>query len=293
MRAVFAEIVDYAGLFPPATSTMVEAVGHFRDYRNSADQWMLGRFVVTASRLPELASTIAQLPTSASVAAPWRVTAVMGTAIAEELARIEDFNGRWAAKGILVDSVECRASTPSQVSAIGAAIPSSYRRHLEVPIAGPYDDLVLAMKDACLFAKVRTGGVVPELFPAPTDLMAFLAAVTRAAVPFKATAGLHHPIRGEYRLTYAPDAPRGLMYGFVNLLLATALLVRGEPAGQAQALLVDSDARHFTRDPAGMVWSDQHFTVEELAATRASAFLGFGSCSFREPVDELQQRGLA
>ncbi len=292
MRDAFSEIVDYAGLFPPATCTMVEAVRHYHDYRRSPDRWMLGRFVVAAGRLPELARAVEELSIAPPVDDPWRLSAVMGLAIAEDLARIEGFNAAWAAKGIVVDSTECKASTPTQVGTIGASIPSTYRRHIEVPIAGPYQALVVAMKDAALLAKVRTGGVVPDLFPAPSDLTAFLVAVTQHRVPFKATAGLHHPIRGRYPLTYAVDAARDMMYGFVNVLLATAHLLRGGSSDTAQALLEDADASHFTLDDSGMAWRDDRFTLEELAATRATAFLGFGSCSFREPVDELHHEAL-
>ena len=40
--------------------------------------------------------------------------------------------------------------------------------------------------------------------------------------------GLHHPVRGEYPLTYAPDAPRGVMHGFLNVFLAAAFVWHGE-----------------------------------------------------------------
>ena len=56
-------------------------------------------------------------------------------------------------------------------------------------------------------AKVRTGGLTPEAFPAPADLARFLYRCAKARVPFKATAGLHHPIRSMQRCTYEPDSP--------------------------------------------------------------------------------------
>ena len=51
MRAAFAGIVDYAGLFPPATCSMADAISSYNTYRRSPDRWMLGRFIVAASRL--------------------------------------------------------------------------------------------------------------------------------------------------------------------------------------------------------------------------------------------------
>ena len=76
-------------------------------------------------------------------------------------------------------------------------------------------------------AKMRTGGVTAEAFPTAAQVLRFLRACTEARVPFKATAGLHHPLRAEYRLTYAPDSPRGTMFGFLNVFLTAVLLRHG------------------------------------------------------------------
>ena len=134
---------------------------------------------------------------------------------------------------------------------------------------------------------MRTGGTTADLFPAPEQLTAFLIAATGQGVRFKATAGLHHPYRGEYRLTYAPEAERGWMYGFVNLLVATALLLRSGDGETAQAILEAVGPEAFERDDAGIRALGHHFPWDELARARDRAFTSFGSCSFREPVDEL------
>ena len=52
-RALLGSVVDYAGLFPPTSATMADAVAHYAGERAGADQWMLGRFVVPAARLAE------------------------------------------------------------------------------------------------------------------------------------------------------------------------------------------------------------------------------------------------
>ena len=45
-RALLAEIIDYAGLFPPSQISMAEAVTNYAAYKNSNYKWMLGRFIV-------------------------------------------------------------------------------------------------------------------------------------------------------------------------------------------------------------------------------------------------------
>lgn len=59
VRSALRGLIDYAGLFPPAQESMDDAVRHYAAYRRAAHQWMLGRFVVPASRLDEFAAAVA------------------------------------------------------------------------------------------------------------------------------------------------------------------------------------------------------------------------------------------
>ena len=291
MRDVFSEIVDYAGLFPPAACTMAQAVRNYHGYRDSADRSMLGAFVVATARLEELSEVLES--EGLHPADPWRLSVVLGANLPVELARIETFKTTWDGRGVSVDAVECKVTSPGQVVAISHQIPASFRRHYEVPIEGPYRSLIEAIGGARAHAKVRTGGTSPESFPAPEQLTLFLLTATHCNVAFKATAGLHHPIRGDFPLTYAPNAERHVMYGFMNVLLATAELARGGDGETAQAILEDGNPGHFSRETDGIRWCASHYGIAELASVRHRFFLGFGSCSFREPVDELRSGGLA
>ena len=131
-------------------------------------------------------------------------------------------------------------------------------------------------------------GTTPEAFPATRDVARFLEACVREGVPFKATAGLHHPLRAEYRLTYEPDAPEGVMFGFLNVFLGAALLATGMPAAELPALLEENSAAALRVDDTGISWRRYCLTRDQAAAARASLALSFGSCSFREPVDDLK-----
>ncbi len=55
LRALLTGLIDYAGLFPPAKLTLDQAIRHFARYRQEGDAWMLGRFVIPAARLADLA----------------------------------------------------------------------------------------------------------------------------------------------------------------------------------------------------------------------------------------------
>jgi hypothetical protein len=138
-------------------------------------------------------------------------------------------------------------------------------------------------------AKIRTGGVTPDAFPAATDIARFLATCQRLGVTAKATAGLHHPLRGDYRLTYEPGAPRGMMFGFLNVFLAAALLRAGGTEADAAQLLADSDAANFHQSSEALGWRHHRFSASQLASTRQSLLRSYGSCSFTEPIEGLQE----
>ncbi|HET9133070.1 MAG TPA: hypothetical protein VFN90_02120 [Gemmatimonadales bacterium] len=282
MRDVFAGIVDYAGLFPPASLTMADAVARYAEYRQSPDAWMLGRFVLAGSRLAELAAS------RLDVDGVWPLSAVLGAHIPNEVAQVEAFLARESHR-FAVEAIETRVTAPGQVLVLGEQVPAKWERYFEVPNEGSYSKLVQAIGEVGAFAKIRTGGTQAAQFPEPEQLTRFLIAITAHGVRFKATAGLHHPLRGEYPLTYAPDAERAMMYGFVNLLLATAELVRSGDGEVAQAILEEATPGAIAVAEDAITWRDTRYEAAELRAVRDAHFVGFGSCSFREPVDELAQ----
>ena len=53
-KALLANLIDYAGLFPPAALSMEEAVRNYARYREGEHAWMLGRFVVPEARAHEV-----------------------------------------------------------------------------------------------------------------------------------------------------------------------------------------------------------------------------------------------
>lgn len=150
-------------------------------------------------------------------------------------------------------------------------------------------DQLDTVKTAGCYAKIRTGGVKPEAIPSPKEVAAFILACAERRLPFKATAGLHHPIRAEYALTYEPDAPRAVMHGFLNVLMAAAFAWQGEK--NIEAIIAETDASAFTFD-GGAKWRGLALTADAIKDARQNFMHSIGSCSFDEPVHELQALGL-
>ena len=296
---LLAHAIDYAGLFPPAQLDMAGAVAEYSSYLASDARWALGRFVIPAARLDELADVAAEQRGAEALgdgSDEPQVSAVLGADLAIDVSALEEYNDSYASGDARwwtgVVAVELRAATPSAIDSALGAVPATFQRFVEVPIAADPTELVRAFGPGGGFAKVRTGGVTADGFPSASDLTRFLSACVRLNVPFKATAGLHHPLRGEYRLTYAPDSASAPMYGFLNVFLAAAILRAGASERVAAEVLQEADATSIRFDRDGVVWRDHRLSSAQLADTRGVAIQSFGSCSFREPIDDLAAIGL-
>jgi hypothetical protein len=298
-RLLFEGLVDYAGLFPPAALSMPQVVRNYAHYRAGGTGWMLGRFVCTASAL-ELFSEKADplLPRDAG-AIPWRLSATGTGDVANDLAQIAAFNERhrvcFEECGAVADAYEVKAANVADVQRIAQETPAELTTYIEVPLDAQLEAMLDAIAAAGRRAKVRTGGTTATAFPATTDVVRFLRGCIARELPFKATAGLHHPITGPYRLTYEPDAPVGRMFGFLTVLLATAHLGSGGHDTEAMALLEETDAARFDVNDIHMAWRGPDgpltFSRDTLLAVRTRALISIGSCSFTEPVDESRALG--
>ena len=290
VRLLLEHGIDYAGLFPPAGLAMGAAVENYAAYRAGPHAWALGRFVVPAARLVELEAASSGLLPEQPTTSPWHLSVLLGTDPAAEVRALGELNCRHAATGtdaLVGDVVELKATTADQVDHTLTSLPKHLQVYVEIPVERDPAELLAAIARHGGRAKVRTGGVTPDAFPATADLVRFLRACTAAGVPFKATAGLHHPLRARYRLTYAPDSPRGTMFGFLNLFLTAAFLRDGLSDADAARLLEEGDPRAFSFDGGGIVWRGRWIEAGAIRAAREQAIVSFGSCSFTEPIDDL------
>jgi hypothetical protein len=289
LRTLVSGVVDYAGLFPPAALGMAEAVAGYADYLASPDAWALGRFVVPAARLNELAAEAAPLVTART--APWRLSALVGEDVATEMTRIRAFNAAHSGR-LLVDVTELRVPSLAALEPALASVNADLTVFVEVPLGEDPHEWLSAVKRAGVRAKVRTGGITAGAFPAAPQLARFIVRCAELGVPFKATAGLHHPLRGEQRLTYAADAPSATMFGFLNVFLAGAFALTGMDEDDVARLLEERDAAAIRFGLDGVRWREHSITLGQLRHARASFAIAFGSCSFREPIDDLRHLAL-
>jgi hypothetical protein len=285
LQALLTGLIDYAGLFPPASLPMAEAVARYARYRRGPHAWMLGRFIVSRQRLTEFASL-------AEDAGEWRLSVLASDDVAADANEIEAFNAR---RHAVIDTVEAKVAAAAEVRRVAGMLPQALQLWFEVaPGEGAaFDAMLQAIADlgGRAGAKLRTGGVTPEAIPAADLVARFLIACARAGVICKATAGLHHPVRAPHRLTYADDSATALMHGFVNVFLAAALARQGADREVLIALLEERDARHIAWHDDHVTWKGHRLDAAALIASRAVFARSFGSCSFDEPVDDLHRLG--
>lgn len=286
LRTLLTGLIDYAGLFPPASLGMREAVAGYAAYLASEDAWALGRFIVPATRLNEFAEFADARQRTDPRHTPSREWKLSMLATAADAAAIEGFNARHAGT-MIIDAAEMKAASAAEIRDTAKAL-QALDLYFEVPLT-ECSSLLRVIAECHARAKIRTGGVTPALIPTTHEVAAFLEACHAHRLAFKATAGLHHPLRSMRPLTYEPGCAQATMHGFLNVFLAAALVYSGGSAADALRLLNETDQAAFHFHDDAVHWrTDVQFSTSLLADTRAQFAASFGSCSFTEPMDEVK-----
>jgi hypothetical protein len=239
---VLERLIDHAALFPPASMSLADGLDEDRQARESPYGWIVGRFVVPAAKLAELPSE-----------RPALSVVLSGV---EDVALLDGPEGVEAVELVLPSA---RPQSAELVAAYRALRPLDVETYFELVFDDGWRDSVPAAIGAVAAVggrvKLRCGGA---FVPSIEQIGLVVACCRDAGVPFKATAGLHHPVR------------RGEEHGFLNLLAAATA-----PVGRIDAVLAEEDG--------------SALEVEESAR---EVFVSFGSCSWREPVDGLRELGM-
>ncbi len=270
---------------------MGKTVANYDEYSFSEWSWILGRLIVPVSRLLEFEKAHAESQLLSKTAA-WRISALLGANPIADLQSIDEFNSRMsqtALKRAAVESVEVKAASPEEIGHLSSIIPSGFEAYFEIPLSNSTcADCIAALAASGRRAKLRTGGETTDKIPVPEDVIEFMRLCATLNVPFKATAGLHHPLRSMHRFTYQSDSQLGMMHGFLNVFLAAAFLRSGMDGKLAAQLLEEKSPQAFNFDSDGVAWRDHRLGQREIAATRHNFAISFGSCSFTEPIDDLR-----
>ena len=313
-RALLNGLIDYAGLFPPARLELDDAVRRYVAYRTQPTAWMLGRFILPTRHLNALdaqADMIGAEPIPLSVlAGGGDDEGAFSLALRSDLTAIAAFQNRPNPPG-RVEALELRLppalqSTEAVYREVHALLEGLDRSPLtDVPVEAVYLELprdakwrrhveevarTLAQLNhgaVRVGLKLRCGGLDAEAFPSLADIASFLLTCRNEGIPFKATAGLHHPIR------HFNQGLQTSMHGFVNVFGAAILARLHElDALETQAILAEEDETAFRFRNGTFSWRDYDATAEQLTTVRDAFATSYGSCSFDEPRADLRALGL-
>ncbi len=291
LRALLAGAIDYAGLFPPARLELDEAIRHYARYRQEADAWMLGRFVLPAARLPELDPyldmlfaegaplSLAVLGRGGDMAADW----IAG--LREDARTIAAWRLRHGGR-VRIGAFEVRlpreGAVAACVKAVGDILGPTPPTFFEAGLPG--EAVVGEIGASGGGFKYRCGGLSAEAFPTAAEVAFVLRTCRAVRVPLKLTAGLHHPLP-----RFDPGI-QATMHGFVNVLAAGVFTDTGTSEADLVVPLQDAEPSHFSF-AGGLSWQGRTTSVEQITAARRGGVLSFGSCSFDEPREDLRALG--
>lgn len=282
-------LVDDAAIFPPGNAALPQAVSAHREHLNASYAALVGAFVISDIRLPELIDVLVDAPGD-----PLAVSVVVtGGAGSVEPAV------RWASGAdevdlrcielALRDENDLAHNARRFITAVGQVLADG---HLDEDVTvfvetprlfdqPPTHSWLVALDEVAAMGmrlKFRTGGATADSFPSSSELATCIAAALDRELPFKCTAGLHNALRHR-------DEESGFEHhGFLNVLLATRATVDGATTEEVVAILDETEAAAITSrlDAAGS---------NNLASSRRW-FTSFGSCSVLEPLEDLLELDL-
>ncbi len=319
--ALMNDIIDYAGLFPPAKLPFEQAVSAYLDYREEKEAWMLGRFICPVGQVSGFDSFREQLSDDSS---PLRLSILLTERENKTDSSFKGAKRIWAASNLLdnmsiehsIEVVECRwpldlreMTNMQVVLKYLDEIERSWQKHhlKNIPIFFEPERDNFWSKTVPVFLegiavwsekqkngspiipgfKLRCGGETVEAFPSIEEVSTAIYYCSEFNVPFKATAGLHHPVR------HVNQSLQTHMHGFFNIFGA-ALLAFGLrlPFTEIQKIVLEEDDSLFQFEEYGFRWRDLKLATDKISSLRQGKILSFGSCSFTEPREDLQNLGL-
>lgn len=313
LQNLLANIIDYAGLFPPAKLPLEEAIRNYVRYRDEPEGWMLGRFVINAAHLHDLDRLHDELFTKG----PAFLFSVLGrggdttdavlASLHQDLHDIAAFRKRHGPR-VVVDALELRvpnealsANEATRFLAETTALlqregPPSLKPFYECPLRedwrGEVETLLVALAGHRQHAhppgfKLRCGGTVAAMFPTTQQVAYVLERARVHAVPIKMTAGMHHAL-------HCRDEMLGvMMQGFLNVFVAAVLGATHQLGEDVLREILETQTIDLFRfGNTDLRWGEYDADEGEIGASRHGVLLSFGSCSFDEPRDDLKILGL-
>jgi hypothetical protein len=319
VEALMHKLIDYAGLFPPAKLPLNEAFPNYLKYLNGEYSRMLANFIIPAKMMGELDELIKSSGVTDRL--HFSVLGSSGETEEEFMNNLKSDITEWKKfrennPGSHTNFYEVRL--PIEVIARQeAAEVGRFIGSVSDEITGSFgDDVILFFEatpeegtttdewktdtDAVIEGikmhnltkknagyKLRTGGVIASAFPLPEQVAFAIKHCLNRQIAMKCTAGLHHPVR------HFNEEVRTRMHGFINIFCSGAIAIRHNISeGEIIKMLEEEDPNSFKFTDDSFIWDKYTISVDDIKYSREALLISYGSCSFDEPIEDLQKLNL-
>ncbi len=312
-------LIDYAGLFPPAKLDLNTAFSNYIEYLGGKDSYILSRFICPSGKLKEFYETKGELKekfdnVDTDKWISFSVLPVGGnnhkefvSSFTEDLKTCDNFIN-YASEKIVIDVFEVKL--PEEL----------LTKHGLNPLKNFYSEITVMLNDTGFYnsriffelpsgkidiaeivagsmaennqkltnlgLKFRTGGISADAFPTVEDTAKIIKYCRDFKIPFKATAGLHHPVR------HFDKSVNTFMHGFFNIFGAGILAHKHSLSlKEITEIVKDENKESFKFTEDLFLWRDIETDCDSLAKAREELMLSFGSCSFDEPRQDIKEMG--
>jgi hypothetical protein len=285
LHTLLSAIVDYAGLFPPAQLDLATAIAQYQHHQTEPQSWMLGRFVLKLSQFEQF---LQHIPAGQSQVVSLILDGEPEIAI-KQLSKLIQSDPL----SIQIAALEIPPYPLSQLVKILPQLPEKLEVYCEFFWEQDWKSYLKVLPSHSVGLKIRTGGLAPQAFPSSEQLSLLIFSLAQAGIPFKATAGLHHPLPKICPLSTEPNSLLAAMHGFLNVAIAASFAyTQTTTLKSIQAILETKTVRDFNFTEQEIGWLDHRLNLAEIQRARSQFFRSFGSCSVQEPIEDLKQLSL-
>jgi hypothetical protein len=285
--ALTENLFDYAGIYPPAQLPLNEALENYLKYLAGQEANLVAKFVCGVSKLPELRTLLEQRGLTPAfeltvVAAPPADVAEWESTLESAARTMTDFQN--SIGGVAsIEAFEIRVPSAKDIDRRLRDLRgfTDVDVFVETPWTDEVNDILCALSESeTYYAKARLGGATAAAHPESAPVAKFIVECTGLDLPFKLTAGLHHP----YPVT--DSVTGGRMHGFVNVGVATGLALVEDLTSAEIENILNSNVEQWTAKGDDLKVGDHTFDHDTAVEAR-ELLLGIGSCSIVEPFSDL------
>ncbi|WGL61045.1 hypothetical protein QEJ31_05480 [Pigmentibacter sp. JX0631] len=307
------ELLDYAGLFPPAKLTLQESLLNYSSYTKHIQKNWLGKFILPSNKIAECIEIMLNQKIFKSNNASLKFSIILNSCekindysgiIDSDLKLIDQFESACKNK-ISIDSIEFfppkevfqpnnLSLFKNMLSLVDNKLCNAKKikyKYLEIPFSENINEYIefisdfnLNQKEIKFCIKLRTGGVTPQQIPSAFHIAQAIRLSAEKQIPIKATAGLHVPVPNDN-----PEVGARL-HGFFNIFSCLLLCYKKLlTISEMENILENYSYSDFKFTEDGFTVGNKFLANAEMTHLRNSFIKSFGTCSFLEPIEHLHE----